>query len=76
MKRFKPGDRIRIDIPNKHDPDHNRLHQKRGTIIKVIEDDAGEETGDRRDSYLFRVETDEGDIEDLRWRDLRPIQNN
>lgn len=72
MKRFEVGDRIRVDIPNEDDPDHDRLHRAHGTIVDILEDDAGQETGDRRDSYLYSVEMDDGDIEHLRWRDLRP----
>lgn len=74
MRRFEEGDQIRIDIPDEDDPDHNRLHRKQGTIIEILGDDAGQETGDQRDSYLFRVETNEGEVEDLRWRDLRPTR--
>ena len=72
MKRFEVGDRVRIDIPDEDDPDHERLHRKHGTIVEIFEDDAGQETGDPRDSHLFSVEIDEGTIEPLRWRDLRP----
>ncbi len=73
MRRFEVGDRVRIDIPDKNDLDYERLHQKRGTIVEIFEDDAGQETGDPRDSYLFTVEIDNGEVEKLRWRDLRPI---
>lgn len=75
MKRFEIGDRVRVDIPNEDDPDYERLHRKHGTIVKIFEDDAGQQTGDPRDSHLFRVEIDEDIIEDLRWRDLRPASN-
>jgi hypothetical protein len=73
MKRFAVGDRVRVDIPDKDDVDHGRLHQKHGRIVEIFEDDAGQETGDQRDSFLFRVEIDNGSIENLRWRDLRPV---
>ena len=72
MKGFDEGDRIRVDIPDETDPDHERIHGLRGQVIEVLEDDAGATTGDERDSYIFRVELDEGGIEDVRWRDLRP----
>jgi ribosomal protein L21E len=74
MRRFEVGDRVRIDIPDKGDPDHSRLHGCRGTIVAILEDDAGRETGDDRDSYLFEVELERGDSEHLRWRDLRPAE--
>lgn len=72
MQRFDEGDRIRIDIPDTTDPDFDRYHGQYGMVIDVIGDDAGIETGDERDSCLFRVEVDDGSVVDLRWRDLRP----
>jgi len=70
---FDEGDHIRIDIPDESDPDHDRLHGRHGEVVKVIADDAGEETGGPRDSRLYRVRLeDDGDTEDVRWRDLRP----
>jgi len=75
MRRFEEGDRVRIDIPDEGDPDHKRLHRKHGVIVELLEDDAGKETGDLRDSYLFEVDIDDGDVEHLRWRDLRPASD-
>jgi hypothetical protein len=72
MKRFEVGDRVRLDLPDETDPDHDRLHGLHGQVMEILEDDAGATTGDERDSYLFRVELDKGGIEDVRWRDLRP----
>lgn len=75
MRRFEVGDSVRVDIPDADDPDHDRLHRKHGTIVEIVEDDAARQTGDSRDSYLFSVEIDDGTIEHLRWRDLRPASN-
>lgn len=75
MRRFEIKDQVRIDIPDENDIDHERLHGKHGKIVKIFEDDAGEETGDPRDSYLFSVKIDSGTIEHLRWRDLRPASD-
>lgn len=72
MRRFRAGDRIRVDIPDETDPDHDPFHGRQGTVVKVYSDDAGDETGDERDSYLFRVKFDDGSLHDFRWRDLRP----
>ena len=72
MRRFEVSDYVRVDIPDPTDPDHERLHGQEGVVIEITEDDAGKETGDERDSYLFRVEPDDGQVEHLRWRDLRP----
>ena len=72
MPRFDEGDRVRVDIPDEADPDHDEFHGEHGTVVAVLEDDAGETTGDERDNVLFRVELDDGETVDLRWPDLRP----
>ena len=71
VRRFEQGDRVRIDIPDKSDPDYH-LHGRSGLITDVAEDDAGEETDDIRDSVIYRVQLDSGTVMDFRWRDLRP----
>jgi len=73
MKRYSNGDEVRIDIPDETDPDFKRYHGKHGQVINILGDDAGRETGDERDSILYRVELDSGERMDFRWRDLRPI---
>ncbi len=55
MKRFETGDTVRVDIPDERDPDHDRLHGRRGTVVQIISDDAGDVTGDSREGFLFRV---------------------
>lgn len=71
MKPIEIGDRVRIDIPDKSDPDY-RFHGLHGDIEAIIEDDASVLTGDGRDSKLYRVRLDTGDSVDLRRRDIRP----
>lgn len=61
MKRFKTGDQVRIDIPDETDPDHPRPHGSQGTVVEIIQDDAGSVTGDSREGYLFRVELEDGE---------------
>jgi ribosomal protein L21E len=73
MKRYSKGDEVRIDIPDETDPDFRRYHGKHGQVINILGDDAGRETGDERDSILYRVELESGERMDFRWRDLRPI---
>jgi hypothetical protein len=51
MKRFDTGDRVRIDIPDETDPDYQRLHDTRGTVVEILEDDAEAVTGDSREGY-------------------------
>ena len=72
MLCYEEGDRVRVDIPDENDPDHERLHGAHGTVIEIQEDGAGATTGDDRDNYLVRIEVDSGETVDLRWRDLRP----
>ena len=72
MRRYDAGDDVRIDIPDETDPDYDRLHGSRGTIVEVLTDDGGIAIGDEREGYLFRVELADGKTVDLRWRDLRP----
>ena len=61
MQRFVEDDRVRVDIPDKDDPDHDRWHGVVGTVVDVREDDAGKETGDERDSTEYLVESDDGE---------------
>lgn len=73
MTPFAEGDQVRIDIPDKSDPDF-QYHRSTGGVTAIIEDDAASETADPRDSRLYRVELDDtGQQMDFRWRDLRPI---
>lgn len=72
MSQFEPSDRVRIDIPDETDPDHDQYHGRRGEVIELLEDDVGEVTGDERDATLYRVKL-ENEVVDFRWRDLRPL---
>lgn len=70
MPQYEVGDLVRVDIPDESDPDFE-YHGEVGEVIEIIEDDAGLETGDERDSYIFAVEIESG-VGHFRWRDLRP----
>lgn len=69
---FTRGERVRVDIPDETDPDHDSYHGRQGTIEDILADDVDEETGDERDSYIYRIKFDDGETVDFRWRDLRP----
>jgi hypothetical protein len=71
--RLEQGTEVRVDIPDKADPDFERYHRRCGTVVAIVEDDASELTGDNRDDVLYRVEFDDSSTQDFRWRDLRPI---
>jgi len=73
MPQFEDGDRVRIDIPDKIDPDFECYHRRRGTIVATLEDNAAELTNDDLDNELCHVEFDDGKQQDFRWRDLRPV---
>lgn len=71
MEKLAEGDRVRIDIPDETDMDH-RYHGKHGQVVLLLEDDAAQETGDVRDSRIYRIRLESGETLDVRWRDLRP----
>lgn len=72
MQRFTEGDKVRVDIPDETDPDHEQYHGVSGTVAAVLTDDADIATGDDRESVIYRVDLDIGETVDFRWRDLRP----
>ncbi len=49
MQRFSEGNRVRIDIPDETDPDHQEYH---GKVVAVLSDDADSVTADERDAHL------------------------
>ena len=72
MHQFTEGDRVRVDIPDLDDPDHDMFHGRYGVVVDAIKDDTGTATDDKRDNLLYRVELEDGTRMDFRWRDLRP----
>ena len=72
MQCLSEGDRVRVDIPDETDPDHQEYHGEHGKIVTVFSDDADLITADERDAQLYRVAFDSGQMSDFRWRDLRP----
>ena len=49
------GDRVRVDIPNKDDPDFDEYHRRSGIVVERLVDDASEVTGDDRDDVLYQI---------------------
>jgi len=72
MPRFSEGDRVRIDITDESDPDHQEYHREHGHVVEVLSDEADSLTADERDAQIYRVSFDSGETADFRWRDLRP----
>lgn len=69
---YNVGDRVRIDLPDETDPDHDRYHGEHGQIVDILEDEAGKLTGDERDSTIYRVQFSTGEELDLRHQSVRP----
>ena len=66
MSEFHVGDRVRIDLPDETDPDHDRYHGEHGQIVDAFEDDASTLTGNDRGSIIYRVQFGNGEELDLR----------
>ena len=69
---YDVGDRVRVDIPDETDPDHDRYHGEHGQIVDILEDEAGTLTGDERDSIIYRIQFSTGEELDLRHQSIRP----
>ena len=72
MSKYNIGDRVRIDIPDETDPDHDRYHGEHGRIVDILEDEAGTLTSDDRDSVIYRIQFSAGEELDLRHQSIRP----
>lgn len=70
MRQFEIGEQVRVDLPDETDPDF-AYHGEHGEVVDILTDDAGEETGDERDSYIYVVHFEDASGH-FRWRDLRP----
>jgi hypothetical protein len=69
---MRQGDRVRVDIPDERDPDHQEYHGEHARVVAVLSDDADSVTTDERDAQLYRIAFDSGETADLGCRDLRP----
>ena len=72
MVELSEGDRVRVDIPDETDVDHQQYHGQHGTIVSTLSDDVDEIIRDEQDPRLYRVEFESGQTMDFRSRDLRP----
>ena len=63
---------MRVDIPNKDDPDCDEYHRRCDTVAEILTYDASELTGDDRDNVLYCVKFNNNEQHDFRWRNLRP----
>jgi ribosomal protein L21E len=72
MQRFAEGDRVRIDILDETDPDHEPYHGVHGRVVAVLSDAVDSVSGDTRDFRLYHVVLETGEEADFRWRGLRP----
>ena len=68
---YQPGDNVQVYVAET-DPDSEH-HRKEGTITDVLQDTLGDETGRELDSYSYRIETGNEEIDVwFRHRDLVP----
>ncbi|WP_458209727.1 hypothetical protein [Haladaptatus sp. NG-SE-30] len=66
------GDDVQVYV-SEIDPDREH-HGKEGTITDVLQDTLGDETGRKLDSYSYRIETNDEEIDVwFRHRDLVPV---
>ena len=72
MLEYEIGDRVRVDIPDETDPDHDQYHGEHGRITEILADEAGTLTGDERDSIIYRIQFSNGEELDLRHQAIRP----
>ncbi len=72
MSEYDVGDRVRVDIPDETDPDHDQYHGEHGQVVDILEDEAGTLTDDDRDSIIYRVQFSSGEELDLRHQSIRP----
>jgi ribosomal protein L21E len=66
MQRISEGDRVRIDIPDETDPDHQKYHGKHGEVVAVLSADADSVTAEERDSQIYQIAFDSGETADFR----------
>lgn len=66
-ERVSQGDRVRVDIPDESNPDHDRHHGRHGEVIAVLTDSGTEVL-----ELTYRVEFDDGGYEDFPQWHLRP----
>lgn len=59
-------DRAKVEVLNKIDLNHGKIHTEHKTTTETIEDDAGEVTGDNRDSRFLRIKFEDGETLNLR----------
>ena len=72
MPNYSIADRVRIDIPDETDPDHEQYHGEHGQIAEILEDEAGTLTGDEQDSIIYRIQLDNDETIDVRHHSIRP----
>ena len=72
MSQYDVGERVRIDIPDESDPDHEQYHGEHGQIADILEDEAGSLTGDERGSTIYRVAFSTGGEIDPQHQLIRP----
>lgn len=72
MPDYHAGDRVKIDLPNESNPNHDPYHEEHGTIVDSLEDDSNTLGGDEQDSNIYRIHLDAGEKLEIRHLVIRP----
>jgi len=72
MAEFSTGGAVRIDIPDKTDPDHDQYHGNHGHIIDVVKSEITTITGKQIEGSRYRVRLPDGEELELPAHAIRP----
>jgi hypothetical protein len=53
MSQYDVGDRVRTDIPDETDPDHEQYHGEHGHTADILKNGAGSLTGKEQDLIIY-----------------------
>jgi len=72
MPEYHVGNRVRIDIPDETNLNHDQYHGEHGQIVEILEDEADTRTVDQRDSIIYQIQLSDGEKIDVRHHAIRP----
>lgn len=72
MPEYHAGNRVRIDIPDATNRNHDQYHGKHGQIVEILKDESDTLTVDQRDSIIYQIQLSDGEKIDVRHHAIRP----
>ncbi len=72
VSQFSIGEEVRIDIPDKTDPDFEEYHGRSGQVVNIFRDNLRMATERSSDGFLYTIRFDDGTTQSFREKDLRP----